>query len=119
MYRAITLYFLRNHVDWTDPKEVAQALDDIALEFVPNGKTGESEIFLNYVGTVPAGTTPTDETPAGLGYALELRAYRVDGLLQLDWWYDTGRFDSYTIEELMEQFPFALFEMTSDAAAPV
>jgi hypothetical protein len=79
----------------------------------------ESEIFLNYVGTVPAGTTPTYETPAGLGYALELRAYRVDGLLQLDWWYDTCRFDSYTIEELMEQFPFALFEMTSDAAAPV
>jgi hypothetical protein len=79
----------------------------------------ESEIFLNYVGTVPAGTTPTYETPAGLGYALELRVYRVDGLLQLDWWYDTCRFDSYTIEELMEQFPFALFEMTSDAAAPV
>lgn len=84
-----------------------------------SGAGAQSEIFLNYVGTVPAGTEPTYETPAGLGYALELRVYRVDGLLQLDWWYDTSRFDSYTIEELIEQFPFALFEMTSDAAAPV
>lgn len=78
-----------------------------------------AEVFLNYVGTVPEGTTPTYETPAGLGYALELRVYRVGGLLHLDWWYDSSRFDSYTVEELMEQFPFALFEMTSDAVAPV
>ena len=78
-----------------------------------------SEIFLNYVGTLPEGTTPMYETPPGLGYALELRVYRTDGLLHLDWWYDTTRFDRYTVEELTEQFPFALFEMTSDAGAPV
>ena len=78
-----------------------------------------SEIFLNYIGTMPDGTTPTYETPPGLGYALELRVYRADGLLHLDWWYDSARFDPYTVEELTEQFPFALFEMTSDAAAPV
>ena len=78
-----------------------------------------SEIFLNYVGTLPKGTTPMYETPPGLGYALELRVYRADGLLHLDWWYDSARFDPYTVEELTEQFPFALFEMTSDAAAPV
>jgi hypothetical protein len=78
-----------------------------------------SEIFLNYIGTLPDGTTPMYETPPGLGYALELRVYRTDGLLHLDWWYDTTRFDRYTIEELTEQFPLALFEMTSDAAAPV
>ena len=47
MYRAITLYFLRNHVDWTDEKEVADALKDIHLHFEPNKKSGESEIFLN------------------------------------------------------------------------
>ncbi|RYY40988.1 MAG: (d)CMP kinase [Chitinophagaceae bacterium] len=47
MYRAITLYFLRNHIDWTDVAQVAQALDDILLEFVPNEKSGQSEIFLN------------------------------------------------------------------------
>ena len=78
-----------------------------------------SEVFLNHIGVLADGTTPMYETPPGLGYALELRAYRVDGLLHLDWWYDSTRFDRYTIEELMEQFPLAVFEMTSDAAAPV
>jgi len=47
MYRAITLYFLRNHVDWTDKKEVKKALDDISLEFIYNPKSEQSEIFLN------------------------------------------------------------------------
>jgi CMP/dCMP kinase len=47
MYRAITLFFLRNHVDWTDKKEVAEALQNIDLEFHANPSTGESEIFLN------------------------------------------------------------------------
>ena len=78
-----------------------------------------SEVLVNYIGTLPAGSTPMYETPPCLGYALELRVYRGDGLLHLDWWYDATRFDRYTIEELMEQFPLALFEMTSDAAAPV
>jgi hypothetical protein len=78
-----------------------------------------SEVFLNYIGTLPDGATPMYETPPGLGYALELRVYRTDGQLHLDWWYDTSRFDRYTVDELTEQFPFALFEMTSDAVAPV
>ncbi len=47
MYRAITLYFLRNHVDWTDPREVKKALKEISLEFVYNDKAEQSEIFLN------------------------------------------------------------------------
>jgi CMP/dCMP kinase len=47
MYRAITLYFLRNHVDWTDPEEVKSALKEISLEFVHNEKSQQSEIFLN------------------------------------------------------------------------
>ena len=78
-----------------------------------------SEVFVNYIGTLPDGATPMYETPPGLGYALELRVYRTDGQLHLDWWYDSSRFDRYTVEELTEQFPFALFEMTSDAVAPV
>jgi hypothetical protein len=78
-----------------------------------------SVIFLNFIGTLPDGMTPMYETPPGLGYALELRVYRTDGLLHLDWWYDANRFDRYTVQELTEQFPFALFEMTSDALAPV
>lgn len=47
MYRAITLYFLRNHVDWTDTKEVNKALKEIHLDFHFNEKTQTSEIFLN------------------------------------------------------------------------
>lgn len=47
MYRAITLYFLRNHIDWTDHKEVKGALENISLEFIVNEKFNSSEIFLN------------------------------------------------------------------------
>jgi cytidylate kinase len=47
MYRAITLYFLRNHVDWTEKKEVNAALKNITLEFIVNENTSQSEIYLN------------------------------------------------------------------------
>lgn len=47
MYRAITLYFLRNHVDWTNDVQVAEALDNISLEFEYNPNSGQSEILLN------------------------------------------------------------------------
>ncbi len=63
-----------------------------------------SEIFFSYLGTEPA-----------LRHALELRAYLADGLVQLDWWYDTRSFDPYTVEELSEQLPLAMIELTSEA----
>lgn len=47
MYRAITLYFLRNHVNWTDKKQVKKALTEINIEFQKNSKTETSEIYLN------------------------------------------------------------------------
>ena len=47
MYRAITLYFLRNHVDWTDKNEVKNALDEISLVFIYNEKSQQSEMHLN------------------------------------------------------------------------
>ena len=47
MYRAITLYFLRNHVDWTSPEEVRAALRDVQLDFHFNETSETSEIFLN------------------------------------------------------------------------
>lgn len=47
MYRAITLYFLRHHLDWTDVSEVNNALKNIILEFQCNEKNGQSEIYLN------------------------------------------------------------------------
>ncbi len=47
MYRAITLYFLRNNIDWAEKKEVKQALKSINLEFIFNPKSNNSEIYLN------------------------------------------------------------------------
>jgi cytidylate kinase len=47
MYRAITLYFLRNHVDWNNKKEVKDALKKINLEFVYNPNTHHSDMHLN------------------------------------------------------------------------
>ena len=47
MYRAITLYFLRNNIDLAEKKEVKEALKSVNLEFVFNPKSNSSEIYLN------------------------------------------------------------------------
>ena len=47
MYRANTLYFLRNHIDWTDKKQVQETLKEIQLDFRSNERNGASEIHLN------------------------------------------------------------------------
>lgn len=47
MYRAITLYFLRNRVDWAKENRVDEALQNIELDFKPNEVNGETEIYLN------------------------------------------------------------------------
>ena len=47
MYRAITLYFLRNHIDWTYESDVRKALENIKLHFEYNEKSQQSEMFLN------------------------------------------------------------------------
>jgi len=47
MYRAITLYFLRNNVDTANIKEIKSALDNIKLDFIYNPQQQRSEIYLN------------------------------------------------------------------------
>jgi len=47
MYRAITLYFIQNRVDWADTKAVKAALGNIQLEFHPDPVSGQSEMYLN------------------------------------------------------------------------
>lgn len=47
MYRAITLYFLRNNIDWKKKSEIHQALENISFEFLPNKHSGNAEIYLN------------------------------------------------------------------------
>ena len=70
------------------------------------------EIFVYFAGAVR-------ELPIPPWPALELRIYRCDGIVQLDWWYDIRRFYPYTVEELAEQFPLALIELCSEAVAPL
>ncbi len=50
---------------------------------------------------------------------LELRVQRIDGVLHFDWFYDPARLDEYSVQEMAEQFPLALIEITSDAGAPL
>ena len=47
MYRAITLYFLRNQINWLDTEQVNNALADITIAFKFNNKTQQSEVYLN------------------------------------------------------------------------
>ncbi|NQD71685.1 (d)CMP kinase [Sphingobacterium shayense] len=45
MYRAVTLYFIRNHVDLNSEVSIVQALENIHIDFVPNGE--KVQILLN------------------------------------------------------------------------
>ncbi|HKH61299.1 MAG TPA: (d)CMP kinase [Flavitalea sp.] len=47
MYRAITLHFLRNHIDWTNPDAVHEAMENIYLEFIYSEKAQQTEMHLN------------------------------------------------------------------------
>ncbi|MFN3839331.1 MAG: (d)CMP kinase [Cyclobacteriaceae bacterium] len=46
MYRAVTLFFLDQHVALTNPKEISRALQKISISFKVNSK-GTSETYLN------------------------------------------------------------------------
>jgi cytidylate kinase len=47
MYRALTLYFIRNQVDIFHPDQVISALNNISIEFRINPKTQQQETYLN------------------------------------------------------------------------
>lgn len=47
MYRAITLYFLRNAVNLSKQKDVNDALQNIHLSFLFNNVSGQSDMYLN------------------------------------------------------------------------
>jgi CMP/dCMP kinase len=46
MYRAVTLFFIQNHVSVTNPKEVHTALGQLSIEF-RKSEEGRNETFLN------------------------------------------------------------------------
>jgi CMP/dCMP kinase len=47
MYRAITLYFLRNNINFTEPSAVIDAISNINITFSHNDATNSSDIFMN------------------------------------------------------------------------
>ncbi len=47
MYRAITLYFLRQHIHYSNTAQVKKALSEITVSFEYNPVTGQSDMFLN------------------------------------------------------------------------
>lgn len=47
MYRAITLYFLRNNTDFNNKEQILNALDGMDLDFRLNEQTGKVEMFMN------------------------------------------------------------------------
>ncbi|PWJ58402.1 cytidylate kinase [Dyadobacter jejuensis] len=47
MYRAVTLYFLQNHVTLSNPKEVEMALSQIHISFRMHVGTGKNDTYLN------------------------------------------------------------------------
>jgi hypothetical protein len=57
--------------------------------------------------------------PARFGHFLEVHAHVAGDELALEWWYDTRSFEPYTVQELAEQFPYAMIELTSEATPPI
>lgn len=47
MYRAVTLFFLRNYINLDNPKDVERALEGINVSFIPDAHTGINETYLN------------------------------------------------------------------------
>jgi CMP/dCMP kinase len=47
MYRAVTLYFINNYIELTNPKAIDKALESIDIKFKFNAELNKSETFLN------------------------------------------------------------------------
>lgn len=47
MYRAVTLYFIRNHISLTNTSKIIEALNNIEITFSVNPKTSLNEVYLN------------------------------------------------------------------------
>src|SRR5690606_8099296 len=47
MYRAVTLFFLQNHISISNPKEIQKALADIHITFRRHKEKGTNDTYLN------------------------------------------------------------------------
>src|ERR1700756_2533102 len=105
-----------------DATEILQGVHR-SLAAAQNGAQPSSDVFFCYSEAAPElladDVVPPHEVLPSLGHGLEVRVRRTADSIQMDWWYDTRKFDRYTVEELTEQFPLALIDVTSDALPPV
>ncbi|MBX7451229.1 hypothetical protein GR927_24860 [Mycolicibacterium sp. 3033] len=91
------------------PTEMLQGAHN-SLIAASSHPAARAEILLDVTGAGATGQSPR---------ALELRVVRQSDDLHIQWCYDPSRLDRYSVEEMAEQFPLALIEITSDAAAPL
>ena len=78
MYRAITLYFLRNHINFSSSKQVSHALSDINLDFCYNEATGDNDIYLNGENVaIPVREMLVSETVSEVAAIKAVRAFAV------------------------------------------
>lgn len=96
---------------------VHHALEALTIRRIVHGVPANPET--RAVSTVSFAFGASAATRAHQGHVLELRAYRDDDVMMLDWWFDTRSFEPYTVQELAEQFPLALIELTSEATPTV
>jgi hypothetical protein len=61
------------------------------------------------------GMSAIDGEHPGPAHTLEVRAFHADDALHVDWWYARHQFEPYTVEELAEQFSYAVIELASEA----
>jgi hypothetical protein len=101
----------------------------VALPCAPEREVSAFDLLAAIPRALAAGTAapaPTDvyfahgpATTAEYRHRLEVHT-RLDAELAdtifVDWWYDTRSFDAATVDELAEQFPLALIELTSEGA---
>ncbi len=96
---------------------VHHALDELAVRRMVHGVPDDPRS--QPVSNVLFANGDSAATRPHQGHVLELRAYRDGDVVALDWWFDARSFESYTVEELAEQFPLALIELTSEATPPI
>jgi hypothetical protein len=68
-----------------------------------------ADVLLSYNMSAIDGEHP------GPAHTLEVRAFHADDALHVDWWYARHQFEPYTVEELAEQFAYAVIELASEA----
>ncbi|WP_142239661.1 hypothetical protein [Mycobacterium sp. ST-F2] len=61
------------------------------------------------------GMSAIDGEHPGPAHTLEVRACHTGDELHVDWWYARHQFEPYTVEELAEQFSYAVIELASEA----